>query len=271
VNTVPPSASNGKFPYPTPPAGMSGVYAIINTANKKRYIGSSQDIQLRWQQHRTHLRMNTHHSPYLQRAWNKYGEDAFIFEIIEYALPGLCIMREQYWMNKLKPAYNVYPQAGSRFGYKTSEETRIKLSEMRKGSKSPMEGKHHTEEAKEKMRKARLGKPGLKGIVRTEEQKTKQREKMLGRKLSEEHRQAISNGQKGRKMPAEAIEKTRQFHIGRKRPPQTVERNRLSHLGQPAWNKGQKASEEAKAKMREGWAKRRARLQAQEGKMDEKT
>lgn len=60
-----------------------GVYKIINKINGKVYIGSSKDISKRWCRHKADLRRNIHHSLHLQRAWNKYGEENFIFEIIE--------------------------------------------------------------------------------------------------------------------------------------------------------------------------------------------
>ena len=43
--------------------------------------------------------------------------------------------REDYWMRLLKPEYNQAPVAGSCAGFKHSEATRQKLSEIRKGKK----------------------------------------------------------------------------------------------------------------------------------------
>jgi len=61
-----------------------GVYKIINTVNNKCYIGSSINIRKRKSQHQLRLRNNKHGNIYLQNAWNKYGEDKFVFEIIWY-------------------------------------------------------------------------------------------------------------------------------------------------------------------------------------------
>lgn len=56
-----------------------GIYRIINKANKRFYVGSSVDIGARWRRHRYDLNNGVHHNIYLQRAWNKYGEESFEF------------------------------------------------------------------------------------------------------------------------------------------------------------------------------------------------
>ena len=60
---------------------ISGIYKITNNVNGKFYIGSSQNISRRWYDHKRELRIQKHHNKYLQRAWNKYGEENFSFEI----------------------------------------------------------------------------------------------------------------------------------------------------------------------------------------------
>jgi group I intron endonuclease len=64
----------------------SGVYQIRNIINNKRYIGSSaRGIYNRWKLHKSTLNRKIHHSILLQRAWDKYGKENFIFEILEWA------------------------------------------------------------------------------------------------------------------------------------------------------------------------------------------
>jgi len=60
-----------------------GIYAIKNYELKKAYIGESLDVERRWKEHITDLNNNTHHSYKLQDDFNKYGIDAFKFEMIE--------------------------------------------------------------------------------------------------------------------------------------------------------------------------------------------
>ena len=63
---------------------MKGIYSITNTTNNKKYIGSTaKSFISRFTQHVSKLRNNKHHCIHLQYAWNKYGEDTFIFAIEE--------------------------------------------------------------------------------------------------------------------------------------------------------------------------------------------
>src|SRR6266581_53602 len=107
-----------------PPA--SGIYKITCTANNRIYIGSALNLRERRRAHFGALRRNEHINKHLQNAWNKYGEQAFIFEVLEYILPMSLTAREQYWFNKLKPfgrkGFNIAREAGSTLGYKDSPE-----------------------------------------------------------------------------------------------------------------------------------------------------
>jgi hypothetical protein len=60
----------------------------------------------------------------------KYGYLNFSLEIIEYCEPNLLIEREQYYMDLLKPEYNICKVAGSTLGKKHTKETieKMKLS-----------------------------------------------------------------------------------------------------------------------------------------------
>lgn len=62
---------------------MQFIYSITNTKNSKSYIGKTKNkINLRWNQHKSELNNNKSNCKYLQNAWNKYGEESFIFEIL---------------------------------------------------------------------------------------------------------------------------------------------------------------------------------------------
>lgn len=59
------------------------IYRIRNVVNQKFYVGSTINMKERTRTHRNKLRRNTHHTPHLQAAWNKYGEECFVFEVVE--------------------------------------------------------------------------------------------------------------------------------------------------------------------------------------------
>ena len=80
-----------------------GIYKIINKVNGKFYLGSSKDIETRWDKHIYDLKNNRHHSVHLQRAWIKYGEENFIFEILENTSTEMLLEREQTLLDTLRP------------------------------------------------------------------------------------------------------------------------------------------------------------------------
>jgi hypothetical protein len=60
---------------------VPGIYLITNSANGKVYVGQARKISTRWSIHKHHLRCGTHNNRYLQRAWDKLGESAFVFSV----------------------------------------------------------------------------------------------------------------------------------------------------------------------------------------------
>ena len=131
---------------------MSGIYRIRNLRNQKSYVGQAAlTFEKRFKEHRHYLRHGKHHSRHLQRAWDRYGERAFAFEVIEEIQPGqksekefkkALSAREQFHMDALQTThplfgYNVSPRAGSQLGYRHSEEAKRKMSEAGRGRKLP--------------------------------------------------------------------------------------------------------------------------------------
>lgn len=78
----------------------TGIYIIWNKLNGHRYIGRSNDIDRRWNKHRSELRRGIHNNQHLQNAWDKHGESVFHFGIIELTDIDSIQEREQFWLSK---------------------------------------------------------------------------------------------------------------------------------------------------------------------------
>ena len=64
---------------------------------------------------------------YIYRALLKYGHSKFSIEILEHCDSNCILKREQYYMDLLKPKYNILEIAGSPIGYKHTQEAIDKI------------------------------------------------------------------------------------------------------------------------------------------------
>ena len=136
-----------------------GIYKIVNLINGHVYVGQTKEkFQRRYWLHRWKLRNGTHDNSYLQRAWNKYGEDNFSFIVIEVLPIDKIDEREKYWIGYYRENGGCYsiqdggqPENFNQYirpevrkvvgeknrqrllGSKLSDETKRKMSESRKG------------------------------------------------------------------------------------------------------------------------------------------
>jgi len=252
-----------------------GIYKITNTITGDYYIGSSCYLKNRLSQHRSALKSGTHSNQHLQRAWNKYGSQSFVFEHILLCDIDTRLYYEQVLLDSLKPHYNIATCAmASAKGLKRSAETRRKMSEANKGKTISEEsrrisritqtgnthalGYKHTEEAKRKMSEANKGK--RLGTHLSEETKRKIGDNTrrcgnhrAGVKLSEETKRKMSEAQKSlwteeyklkHRATEEHLHKLHEANKGRHHTEET--KCKLSEI-----NKGKHMSEEAKRKMSE--------------------
>lgn len=116
----------------------SGIYTITNKINNKIYLGFSSFMERRNYKHFYHLKKGNHDNDKLQKAFNKYGKENFIFEILEECeVEHMCSL-EHYWCNILNVhndnyGYNILPTNPYSICKYHSQETKDKISNSKKG------------------------------------------------------------------------------------------------------------------------------------------
>lgn len=124
---------------------MGVIYQILNILDGKIYIGSAVDFNKRYYHHLYKLNNNSHKNKHLQAAWNLYGEENFIFMILENVDNNKNLIKEeQAWIDvsdccNNKKGYNINLKANSPLGRRVSEETKRKISLANKGRKNSPE------------------------------------------------------------------------------------------------------------------------------------
>lgn len=108
------------------------VYRITNIVNGKFYIGSTNNLIKRYYTHIYDIRSEKNTCVKLIRAVKKYGEDNFKFEIILSCPSEYVLKAEQWFIDNLKPDYNIAKIAGSNIGIKRTEEVKYRKSESQK-------------------------------------------------------------------------------------------------------------------------------------------
>lgn len=147
---------------------MIGIYGIHNKVNDKWYVGQSNNIRKRNLYELRNLRNGVFHynnsNNHIVQAWQKYGENAFEWVVLEECEIDKLDEREIFWIKEKDSYRNGYNQTlgggGSR-GVIVSEETKRKMSLSSKGEKHPFWGKHRTEETKKKLSLWRTGRKGM--------------------------------------------------------------------------------------------------------------
>jgi group I intron endonuclease len=150
------------------------IYAIYNKNTNKFYVGRTNNHKDRWKNHRYRLRYNKHSNKYLQDSWNKHGEEAFIFIIMEEleTIEDSIEMEQVYLDDYLHETYNrcsnsygggdyisnhpdkeniknrISESLKKTYSSMTEEERKSKFG--KKGIKNGMYGKKHTENSRKK-------------------------------------------------------------------------------------------------------------------------
>lgn len=110
--------------------GKSGIYRWTNTITGTTYVGSAVNLTRRLRDYFSIKFLKKEilkNKSLIYRALLKYGYSNFKLEILEYCDKTSTISREQYFIDSLKPDYNLCLKAGSSLGRITKEDTRLKL------------------------------------------------------------------------------------------------------------------------------------------------
>jgi group I intron endonuclease len=224
---------------PTISSTAGGIYRIRNLVDGKFYIGSTNRIKRRWIDHKAKLRRNRHCNSYLQHAWNKHGEDAFVFEVIvaiESPTDEQLFEQEQWHLDNtlcLNPEH----------GYNLS-------------MSADKSGCNHGPATREKMRLAHLGeKNHFFGRTHSGESISRMSESKRGHKDSDVTRLKKSLARRGEKNPAygkgEMFAGERNHFWGKKHTPETLAKLPLFKKGDVSKFKGHHHTEENKRKFAE--------------------
>ena len=80
-----------------------GIYAITNKLNGKAYVGSSTDIEKRFNVHKALLKSGSHQSSKLQEDWNQYGADSFELVVLKEIEESINLVQiEQEFIDQYK-------------------------------------------------------------------------------------------------------------------------------------------------------------------------
>jgi len=146
----------------------SGIYRWTNKTTGSSYIGSALNLSRRFTNYYSLKFVNREvnkGNSIISRALLKYGYSNFKLDILEYCDSSVLIEKEQYYLDKLNPKYNILTTAGSIAGYRHSEASLelIRAAALKRKPKTLSEetkskisaailGKKHSDETKEKMR-----------------------------------------------------------------------------------------------------------------------
>lgn len=187
----------------------SGIYEIVCIPTGERYIGRATKFRIRWTNHRYLLRKSKHKTSRLQEVWDKYGEGAFEFRVVETCSTEYSVLKtlEQLYLDayrdegKRELLLNKSLQADGPSFF--SEKTRALMSKGNKGKVCKPEAIAATAAAN-------------RGSKRSEQARKNMSASRIGRTLSDTHKANISKALAGRTLKPQHVENLASKSRGRK-------------------------------------------------------
>lgn len=161
---------------------MYTVYKATNVNNRKIYIGATNNLKRRINEHKNHAHKDKGR---FHDAILRYGIESFVFETLLH-----CENKEEMF-EKEKEAIAFFDSTNPEIGYNETEGGRGGQTHDIHGERNPMHGKVYTEEE----RKALSDK--LKGRKITAEHRHKISSSLKGKEKSKQHRLNLSKALKG--------------------------------------------------------------------------
>jgi group I intron endonuclease len=147
---------------------------------------------------------------------------------LEYCNKENVISREQYYIDLLKPEYNILQVAGSSLGFKHSTRSKLIMSDLKIGERNNMFNKKHTKETRESISLALKGRKWagriLTGITRAKISKAH-----IGKKLTQQTKDKISLALKGRVYSEETRAKISLSMLNKTPNMETRNKMKISH------------------------------------------
>lgn len=213
-----------------------GVYKIECVPTGRYYVGSSCDIRKRKRRHLKDLRLGKHHNAFLQRVFDKYGEDSLVFKIKRTETAEDALLLEQHYLYKAmhdKRAMNIGVHASggdtltnnprreeiiaqrtatirAKLDAMTSEEKKRLFGSA--GNTNGMYGKTHTVEARKKISEANTGQARNRGIRKSAEGRANIKAGAIARASAEEYVNPFA----GKSHTAEAKQRMGAANVGRR-------------------------------------------------------
>jgi group I intron endonuclease len=223
--------------------GGASVYVITHLPTLRHYVGKARNVKTRWKQH---LRCTAKRRSHIQKALAKYGEAEFVCQEVErFETDDEAYKAEAWWVEFLRAnveGFNLSAGGEGNPEFDVTDEFRAKMSAA---------GRKAWENNEERRKLVSdWTKANHTGMKRSAETCERIGASHRGKPLSPEWRKKISESSKGK--PRQYIS---DLFKGVPKKPEHVAKIAAAH-------RGMKRSEQARANMRAGWARRLARLKA---------